>query len=85
MYKIEKNVPIVEYAGGGRRKYPYKDMVVGDSVLLPSTKASHLFQLAANAWLKKHRSDVKIVRCQDRVWMVATKPRAKTPTRRAKT
>ena len=34
-FKIEKDVPIPGKSVGRRCKYPFKDMEVGDSVLLP--------------------------------------------------
>lgn len=35
MFKIEKDVPLPQGAGRGWRKYPFCDMEVGDSFLVP--------------------------------------------------
>ena len=35
MYKIEKNKPVPEKAVGREKKYPFKDMKVGDCFSIP--------------------------------------------------
>ena len=50
VYKIEKNIPIPFSSGQGRfPKYPFAQMQVGDSVLIPLNSRS-----AAYSWAKLH-------------------------------
>ena len=39
-YKIEKGIPITHKpnVGGGKKKYPFEDMEIGDSFLVPCKK-----------------------------------------------
>jgi hypothetical protein len=49
-YKIEKNVPFPAYVGGrGNRKFPFSEMEIGDSIVIP-TKSKN----AAYSWAKLH-------------------------------
>jgi hypothetical protein len=48
-YKIEKNVPIPTSNGRGQRKYPFSELEIGDSVVIPSKSRS-----AAYSWAHLH-------------------------------
>ena len=51
MIQIEKNIP-VPARGARASKYPFADMVVGDSFAAP-VKPMSMYQ-AANKWAKRH-------------------------------
>ena len=55
MYVIEKGVPIPKrlYAGGRNTKYPWDEMVVGDSIFCEG-KTSKTLSASALTWGKRH-------------------------------
>jgi hypothetical protein len=62
MFKIEKNIPIPKAdrgPGPGRNeKYPWSEMVPGDSFFVPETKVSRIY---GAAWKASKRHNVKFV------------------------
>lgn len=38
MYAIEKNIPMPKRSGGNKLVYPFRDMIVGDSFVVPFDK-----------------------------------------------
>lgn len=64
MIKIEKNVPLPSYC-----TYPFKDMEVGDSFVVPLSgttikagkidAATHRVSVSAGYWVKKHSPGAK--------------------------
>ena len=74
MYHIEKDVPIPSDLTDGNRKYPFKDMAVGDSVLFTDTPEG-LHKAAAAARVYGHRVGKKFSRRSQssdsiRIWRV---------------
>ena len=75
MYKIDKNVPRPAKTGAGIRKYPFRDMAVGDSVLFEDEPAGSQSAPGTAARQYGLRNGVKF-RCWTegsgvRVWRIA--------------
>jgi hypothetical protein len=76
MYKIDKNIPIPKgiHGGGPPCKYPFDDMEVGDSFLIPCTREEKgNIQSAVNASMKRvphMRFTTKYVTKGIRVWRI---------------
>ena len=67
--KIEKGIPLPAH---GNTKYPFADMVVGDSFLM-SIETHQKLRVAANAYGKRHamKFSVRVVESGVRCWRVA--------------
>ncbi len=78
-FKIETGLPIPTAPTGRKLKYPWPEMCVGDSVLIPlnGVQATSI-RNSAWSWLQKHRPDMKAsLRLEGsgvRVWFVAKDP-----------
>ena len=78
MYEIEKNIPIPKDADGrGWVKYPFRDMIVGDSFKVPGKHAKDrkvaLTSTMVNYWNKrsgKYFIIRKVDKSSYRVWRV---------------
>lgn len=72
-YLIEKNIPYQRRHGsGGKPKYPWPDMEVGDSVVLDTYQAAAC--RAATGWGKRHGKKFTtsaISERSTRVWRIA--------------
>lgn len=77
MIKVEKKRPLPEKKRGAPGKYPFKDLRVGDSFLIPDkTKKNGIYSSLAH-FNKKQRFPIKItIRIEEdgiRVWRIANK------------
>lgn len=75
MIKVDKQKPIPEMKRGPVSKYPFKDLKVGDSFLIPDkAKKNGIYSSLAN-FNKGRRNPIKItIRTEDqglRVWRIA--------------
>lgn len=50
--KIDKGIELPPNSGGRPRKYPWRDMEIGDSFFIPQKRYSGLFTGARNAGIK---------------------------------
>ncbi|MCB0654464.1 MAG: hypothetical protein KDC85_24505 [Saprospiraceae bacterium] len=67
-YKIEKNVPVPKRPGRNK-KYPFDEMDIGDSVVVPAKG-----QASAYNYARIHKVKFRCVRQEDgqfRIWRVA--------------
>lgn len=78
MYKIEKDIPAPSERkynnGGGRQKYPFVDMQIGDSVFIPgATGHEHNACRAARAAAsrKKMKITTHFVDGGARIWRIS--------------
>jgi hypothetical protein len=62
-FKIEKDIPISEAVRGRRTKFPWQQMKVGDSVLLPKKykRASAIYASIAANWARKNEPEWKFI------------------------
>lgn len=71
---IDKNIPIPKDAGRkGRRKYPFYEMEVGDSVFFEGQTRTGNARNAAYAWARNNNKEVSVRSVQGgiRIWRIA--------------
>lgn len=59
MYKIEKDVPLVEWKRGPKYTYPFGDMQVGDSFFVRAEPRFRGLHNSALNFVRKHEPDKK--------------------------
>jgi hypothetical protein len=71
MLKIENSIPIPELTGT-RQVYPFKDMKVGDSVLIENASHDHKAVSAAKMyfWRTDKKMTAKVVDGGVRIWRI---------------
>lgn len=71
-FKIEKGVPLDNSGRGRKRKYPFDQLEVDDSILITDAKAKSMSSLASN-FSRKNGVKLKVRSVDDgvRVWRVA--------------
>lgn len=70
-FKIEKGVPIPTHNGGASPKYPFREMEVGDSILLLSKDKAKYTGLA-NGWARSTgwKFSSRFVEGGRRIWRI---------------
>lgn len=71
-FKIDKNVPMPKgVRGPGKTKYPWREMEVGDSFLLPASLASRGIVGASNNRYAPRRFAIRKTPEGYRIWRIA--------------
>ena len=71
IFKIEKGVPMPRNGAGGRTKYPWDKMEVGDSFFVPGTRNRGVNPGAASLRLSPKKFAMRKVDGGTRIWRIA--------------
>lgn len=75
-FKIEKNVPFTKRAGSKTSKYPWKEMKVGDSILVYPKGKAFSAAVSFRSYINYHRLDWKVATSTEgseslRIWRIS--------------